>query len=186
MKKFVCRTLAGIAASLALALPCAAQVSVVGCLFDSTTPRITDDPNQCPADRKLDIVSIKTSWAQLVASGGGGGGGGTGKVQAGPFLISKNLDRTSPALFRDVVTGKHLRGALIAVFDSSARGNSQRVFSFLLQDVQVTSLEFDAADSRARGAMPLDLVGLSYDKLTVRDEVANVSATFDFVLDRVE
>ena len=131
-------------------------------------------------------MSIKTSWAQLVASGGGGGGGGTGKVQAGPFLISKNLDRTSPALFRDVVTGKHLRGALIAVFDSSARGNSRRVFSFLLQDVQVTSLEFDAADSRARGAMPLDLVGLSYDKLTVRDEVANVSATFDFVLDRVE
>ncbi len=182
MKKFVYCTLAGIAASLALALPCAAQVSVVGCLFDSATPRITDDPNQCPADRKLDIVSIKTSWAQLIASGGGG----AGKVQAAPFLISKNLDRTSPALFRDVVTGKHLRGALIAVFDSSARGNSRRVFSFLLQDVQVTSLEFDAADSRARGAMPLDLVGLSYDKLTVRDEVANVSETFDFVLNRVE
>ena len=75
MKKFVYRTLAGIVASLTLALPCAAEVAVVGCLFDSTNPQITDDPNQCPPERKLDIVSIKTSWTQPLATTGGGGGG---------------------------------------------------------------------------------------------------------------
>ena len=182
MKKFVYRMLA--AASLALAFPCAAEVAVVGCLFDSTNPQITDDPNQCPAERELDIVSLKTSWTQTLAVGGGGGG--AGKVQVGPFVVSKNLDRTSPGLFLDVVTGRHLRGVLIAVFETNSRGNFRRVFSFLLQDALVSSLEFDAADSRARGAMPVDLVGFGYARLTVRDDVSGVSTTFDFEGNRVQ
>jgi hypothetical protein len=41
-------------------------------------------------------------------------------------------------------------------------------------------------DSRARGASPLDLVGFSYAKLTIRDDVSNVSTTFDFAQNRVE
>jgi len=185
MKHLASRTLAGIAASLALALPCAAEVSVVGCLFDSTAPQINDDPNRCPADRKLDIVSVKSSWTQT-ATVGGGGGGGAGKVQVGPFVISKNLDRTSPGLFRDVVTGRHLRGVLVAVFESNSRGNLQRVFSFLLEDALVSSLEFDAADSRVRGASPVELVGFSYERLTVRDDVTRLSTTFDFAQNRVQ
>jgi type VI protein secretion system component Hcp len=184
MKPYVRCTL--FAFALALALPCAAEVSVVGCIFDSTNPQINDDPNRCPADRKLDIVSIKTSWTQS-STVGGGGGGGAGKVQVGPFLISKNLDRTSPGLFLDVVTGRHLRGVLIAVFDSGPRGGGlRRVFSFLLQDVLVSSLEFDASDSRARGATPVDLVGFSYARLTIRDDVSGLSTTFDFAQNRTE
>src|SRR4029077_15559873 len=97
----------------ALALPCFAQVSVVGCIYDTTTPQIGDDPNRCPADRKLDVVSIKTSWTQS-ATAGATGGAGAGKVQTQPFVIVKNLDRTSPKLFLDVTTGHHLRGVLIA------------------------------------------------------------------------
>jgi len=33
--------------------------------------------------------------------------------------------------------------------------------------------------------MPVDLVGFGYAKLTVRDDVANVSAAFDFAGNRV-
>src|SRR5258706_286336 len=135
MKKFVYRMLAGVVASLARAFPCAAELAVVGCLFDPTNPQITDDPNQCPPERKLDIVSIKTSWTQTLAVGGGGGGG-AGKVQVGPFVVSKNLDRTSPGLFLDVVTGRHLRGVLIAVFESNSRGNLRRGFRFPLPDAR--------------------------------------------------
>src|SRR5207245_7026934 len=134
------------------------QVSGVSSIYDSAVPHSTDDPNRCPAERKLDIVSIKTSWTQ---SGGviGGGGGGEGKVTVGPFVISKNLDRTSPGLFLDVVTGRHLQGVLIAAFDTGPRGDLRRVFSFLLEQVVVSFLEFDAAECRARGAMPSALGG---------------------------
>jgi len=177
MKNLVYRLLAVVL--FALALPCTAQVSVVGCIFDSTTPQIGDDPNRCPADRKLDVVSIKTSWTQPTATGGASGAG-VGKVQTTPFVIVKNLDRTSPKLFLDVTTGRHLRGVLIAVFDTNNRGNLQRVFSFLLDDVLVSSLEFDAADSRVRGALPMDQVGFSYARLTIRDEVSGLSSNFDF------
>jgi type VI protein secretion system component Hcp len=107
-------------------------------------------------------------------------------VQVGPFVVSKNLDRTSPGLFLDVVTGRHLRGVLIAVFESTPRGGFRRVFSFLLEEVLVSSLEFDAADSRVRGATPLDLVGFSYARLTVRDDVFNVTTAFDFAGNRVQ
>ena len=183
MKTVVCRTL--VAASLALALPCAAQVSVVGCISDaSNRQHITDDPNRCPPERKLDIVSIKTSWTQT-ASATAGGGAGAGKVLPGPFVISKNLDRSSPGLFLDVVTGRRL-DVLVVVFDTGPRGNLRRVFSFLLEEALVSSLEFDAADSRARGAMPLDLVGFSYVKLTVRDDLFNVTEAFDFAGNRVQ
>jgi hypothetical protein len=34
--------------------------------------------------------------------------------------------------------------------------------------------------------MPVDLVGFSYARLTVRDDVANVSAAFDFEGNRVQ
>lgn len=182
MNKSVYRMIAGIAASFALALPAAAQVSVVGCLYDSTPPQINDDPNKCPADRKLDVVSLKGSWIQTL-SPIGGGGGGAGKVQVGPFTIVKNLDRTSPGLFRDVVTGRHLRGALFVVFDANGNGGNklQRVFTVLLDDVLISSYEVNAADSRSRNASPMDIVGFAYEKLTVRDDVSGVTQSFDFV-----
>jgi type VI secretion system Hcp family effector len=185
MKTFLFRTLAGLAAFFALSLPCVAEVSVVGCIFDSTPPQINDDPNRCPADRKLDIISVRGSWAQT-ATIGAGGGAGEGKVQFKPFAITKNLDKASPSLFLDVVTGRHLRGVLIAVFESNSRGNLQRVFTFLLEDAIVSSLEFDAADSRVRGASPVDLVEFSYAKITIRDDVSRLSTTFDVVGNRLQ
>ena len=184
MKNLVYRSLAVVL--FALALPCTAQVSVVGCIFDSTTPQISDDPNRCPADRKLDVVSIKTSWTQSTAIGSASGGAGAGKVQSTPFVIVKNLDRTSPTLFLDVTTGRHLRGVLIVVFDTNNRGSLQRVFSFLLDDVLVSSLEFDAADSRVRGALPMDQVGFSYARLLIRDERSGLSTNFDFAQNAVQ
>src|SRR5215831_10922107 len=185
MNHLLCRTVAGLAASLAIALPCMAEVSVVGCIFDSTNPQITDNPNNCPADRKLDIVSIKSAWTQTDTLGTGGGGG-AGKVQTKPFVIVKNLDRASPSLFTDVVTGRHLRGVLIAVFESNNRGALQRTFSFLLEDAIVSSLEFDAADSRARSATPLDVAAFSYSRITIRDEVSRTSAAFDITGNKLE
>ncbi len=86
----------------------------------------------------------------------------------------------------DVVTGRHIRGVLVAVFETNSRGNLQRVFSFLLEDALVSSLEFDAADSRVRGASPVDLVEFSYAKLTVKDEVSRLTTTFDFARDLVQ
>ena len=184
MNSLMYRTVAALAASLALTLPCMAQVSVVGCIFDSTNPQITDDPNRCPADRKLDIVSIKGAWTQTETIGGAGGG--AGKVQVKPFVIVKNLDRASPSLFMDVVTGRHIRGVLIAVFESNNRGSLQRTFSFLLEEAIVSSLEFDAADSRARSASPMDLVEFSYARITVKDEVSRLTSVFDFAANRVQ
>jgi type VI secretion system Hcp family effector len=184
MKSSAHRTLA--AALFAIAFPAAAQVSVVGCIYDSTTAQITDDPNRCPADRKLDIVSIKTSWTSPVTIGSATGGAGAGKVQSQPFIITKNLDRTSPGLFVDVTTGRHLRNVLIGVFDTNNRGNLRRVFTFLLDTVFVSSLEFDAADSRQRGALPLDVVSFAYAKLTIKDETSGLSTAFDFTRNAVE
>lgn len=186
MNHLLCRTVAGLAASLAFALPCMAEVSVVGCIFDSTNPQITDNPNNCPADHKLDIVSIKGAWTQPVTVGSAGGGAGAGKVQLKPFVIVKNLDRASPSLFTDVVTGRHLNGVLIAVFESNNRGALQRTFSFLLEEVIVSSLEFDAADSRARGASPMDVVEFSYARITVKDEVSRLTSVFDFVANQAQ
>jgi type VI secretion system Hcp family effector len=179
------RILYGIAL-LALALPCAAQVSVVGCIFDSTTPQITDDPNRCAVDNRLDVVSIKGVWTQSTTIGSATGGAGAGKVQQQPFVIVKHLDRASPRLFLDVTTGRVVRSVLVGVFDTDSRGRPVRVFSFLLEDVFVSSLEFDAADSRSRGAMPMDQVSFVYARLTVREDSTGVSQGFDFTRNAIQ
>jgi type VI secretion system Hcp family effector len=185
MSNLVGRTAAGLAASFVFALPCFAEVSVVGCIIDTGTPQITDDPTRCAADHALDVVSIKGAWTNSGTSTSGGGAG-AGKATFQPFVITKHLDRASPTLFVDVVTGRHVRGVLIAVYESNNRGALQRTFSFLLEDAIVSSLEFDAADSRSRGATPVDVAEFSYAKITIKDEASRVTSVFDVAGNRLE
>src|SRR5262245_32117304 len=66
----------GLGCLLGLTVPAAQALDVVGCLYDNTAPQIDDDPNACPPEQKLDLVSIKTSWSNAPLLPGGGGGGG--------------------------------------------------------------------------------------------------------------
>jgi len=103
----------GLGFLLGLSVPATQALEVVGCLYDNTAPQIDDDPRTCPPERQLDLVSLKTSWTNTPSTGGGG----AGKAQAGPFVLAKRLDRTSPQLFLHVVTGRHLDGVLIVIFE---------------------------------------------------------------------
>jgi|SRR5215831_11982623 len=185
MKSIVYQGFAGIALSLAFALPCAAEVQVVGCVYDASAPKIGDDPNQCPSDRKLDILSVKSSFTQAVSSATGGGGG-AGKVSFQDLHITKHLDKASISLFKDVVTGKHLPGVLVVVFEANGRGALQRVFSILIEEVLVSSLEYDAADSNARSALPVDQVAFNFAKITIQDNTTNTTTSFDVTQNRLE
>jgi type VI secretion system Hcp family effector len=184
MKSVVYRSLASIALSLVFVLPCYAEVSVVGCVYDSSAPKIGDDPNQCPSDRRLDILSVKSSFTQTASSAGSGGG--AGKVSFQDLHITKHLDKASVALFKDVATGKHLPGVLVVVFEANGRGAFQRVFSILIEDVLVSSLEYDAADSSARSALPVDQVAFNFAKITIQDNTTNTTTSFDVTQNRLE
>jgi type VI secretion system Hcp family effector len=162
---------------LGLTAPAVQALDVVGCLYDNTNVQIDDDPNTCPPEQRLDLVSIKTSWTNTPTNGGGSGG----RVEPEPFVLVKRLDRTSPQLFFHVATGRHLDGALIVLFDQLRGQRAQRLFSILLVDVVVTSLEASAADSPRANAETLEMVQLRYATITLRDDVSGEQTPCDFL-----
>lgn len=159
-----------------LPAPAAQALEVVGCLYESGAPPISADPQACPPEQRLDIVSLKTSWTNTPDVGGGG----AGRAQAGPFVLAKRLDQMSPRLFFYVVTGRHLKAALIAIFEPRGGPRAQRLFSILLEDVAITRLETSAAESSRDPGAPLEMVELDYAKITLRDDVSGQQTQGDF------
>jgi type VI secretion system secreted protein Hcp len=105
---------------------------------------------------EIDIQSFSWGLSQA-GSMGGGGGGGAGKVQFQDFHFSKNIDKSSPVLFRSAASGKHFPSAVL-----TARGTDGRDFMVIkLSDVLVSS--FQAQDGG--GSIPVDEFSLNYSKI---------------------
>ena len=170
----------GVGLALALgSIPSAVHaLEVVACMYDSTTvPRIGDDPNACPADQKLNIVSVRTSWADPSTTGSSSGGAAP-NVQEGPFVLAKRLDRTSPGLFLALATRQLLGGVLVVMYDQRVGLRVPRLFSILIENAVVVSIEASGADGSADS---LELVGFKYAKITLRDDVSGRQTSWNFV-----
>jgi type VI secretion system secreted protein Hcp len=93
---------------------------------------------------EIDILSFTQSWINS-GSSASGGGGGAGKVQCGAVTLMKNIDKSSPVLLKEVITGEHIRDGTIT-FEANNR-QSAEYYSIKMTDVFVTELtQTDAAD----------------------------------------
>ena len=69
-----------------------------------------------------------------------GSGGGAGKTSFQSFTITKKLDKSSPALFLDAASGKHIKFADVS-FMRKAGGKQQDYLKIKLTDVLISSLQ---------------------------------------------
>jgi len=63
---------------------------------------------------QIEILSFTQTWINEVNVGSSSGGAGAGKVQCGPVILMKNIDKSSPLLLKSVATGGHYGDAVIS------------------------------------------------------------------------
>ncbi len=88
-----------------------------------------------------------------------GSGAGAGKVAIQSFTITKTLDKSSPALFQAVATGKHFKDAVLSFTRKAGRGE-QTYLKFDFQNVLISSVQDGASDK----ATPSEQVTFAFQK----------------------
>ena len=143
-----------------------------------------------------------TSKVANTASPVSGGGSGAGKAEASPIQVLKDLDKCSPHLFLDVVTGKHLPTVTILFTRATRAGKEQPFFKIVLKDVTISAVE--ATTVAKTGTEDLrniqestapevntgdpaavqEVVTLTFRRIELTDVSTNTTVTFDFAENR--
>jgi len=164
-----------------LAASLASAFEVQACVqFSGAVLQISDDPKNCAAGNKIDAVSVKVSFEGGVPTTTGGGGGYKAGTP-GPLVLAKHIDQSSPPLFVASMTATLLNTVLVVIFDRGAGApRGARLFSMLLTDARISSLEDGAQDSRLTAAGPLEMVTFDYARIRLRDDTSGTETCFDF------
>jgi len=102
------------------------------------------------------------SWgATQGATRSSGGGGGAGKVTFQDFHFVKATDKSSPALFQAVASGRHLKKATL--FVRKAGGDQQEYLKITLEDCLVSSFK---AAPQAPGVGQTENISLNFAKIS--------------------
>jgi len=111
-------------------------------------------------DHKDEIEVLSWSWGVAQAPASSAGGGGSGKPSVSEFVISKQVDKASPNLFRSCLTGKHIKDVELAQRRAGAGQNNFLVIK--MKEVFIGSVN---ASSAGVGARPTENVSIAFDKV---------------------
>lgn len=95
-------------------------------------------------------------WSVVNPGAFAGGGGGAGVAQFGPFVISKGVDATSPALLNRFLTGAHIKTVTVKLLQP---GSATVSTTYVLTDVTLGSYAV-LGDAR-----PVERIGLVAAKI---------------------
>ncbi len=118
------------------------------------------------ADKHKGEIEINSwSWGMNNAgSGGMGGGAGAGKMLATGLVITKRIDKGTPALFLACAQGEHIKRAVLTATrpNKELRGPEDYV-RITLEDVTCTSFSQQGSQSE----WSTESVSLSFQKITI-------------------
>ncbi len=110
-------------------------------------------------DHKGEIAVSGFAISAQASAPATGSGAGAGKVSIQSFTITKTLDKSSPALFQAVATGKHIKDAVLS-FSHKVSGKEQTYLKFDFQNVLISSVQDGASDK----ATPSEQVTFAFQK----------------------
>ena len=151
------------------AFPTLAQDEPVGVRADSRIVRPgAMAVRTLQADMVLEIDGIPQqievqSWSWGVTQTGAaraGAGRGAGRAQFQPLTVTKRVDATSPQLFVDTASGRHLPRVALTV--RLAGGASSEYVRYTLEDVLISSITVDTST----GA-PTESLSFNYGKIEI-------------------
>ncbi|WP_039055586.1 type VI secretion system tube protein TssD [Enterobacter sp. Bisph1] len=99
----------------------------------------------------------------------------TGSRQHAPFNFTKEIDTSSPYLFKAAATGQTLKSAEFKFYQINYSGQEEEYYTITLENVRVVSVSPVMHDTRtATGTGHMEDVSLSYEKITHLHKHGNI------------
>ena len=115
---------------------------------------------------QINILSFSWGGSQVSSAGTRTAGSGAGKVELADFSITKHYDKSSPQLFKSLVSGTHSATAVLSAVKAGAGSKPFLKLSF--EELFVTSLHVSAADE-----LPTESVSFSYKQIKIEYSTQN-------------
>ena len=111
----------------------------------------------------IDILSFSFGASQTAVIGHGSSGGESrsGRANLSDVSIMKVVDKTSPLLFDDCVTGNYLKKVDI-IYDKPMGDNQEPYYKIHLEDALITSIQHSGSSEN-----PMESVTFAYSKIKV-------------------
>jgi type VI secretion system secreted protein Hcp len=116
---------------------------------------------------KDQIQILSFSWGgSQTTSVAGTGGSGAGKVDLSDLSIMKHYDKSSPQMFKSLISGTHIKTGVLSA--TKAGGGGKPFLKISLGELFITSLQ-DSASSE----IPTESVSFSYNTIKVEYSTQN-------------
>jgi type VI secretion system secreted protein Hcp len=117
-----------------------------------------------------EISLLSFSWGgSQVSSVAGTGGSGAGKVSLENIHIMKYYDKASPALFKALISGTHIKTGVLSACKSGVTGGGGKPFlKVSFEELFVSNLSVSGSSE-----IPAESVSFSYNKIKVEYSTQN-------------
>jgi type VI secretion system secreted protein Hcp len=114
-------------------------------------------------DGAIDILSFSfgASQTSVIGAGAGGGEARTGRANVADITIMKVVDKVSPLLFDDCVTGNYLKKVDI-IYDKPMGDSQEDYYKIHLEDALITSIQHSGSSEH-----PVESVSFAFSKIKV-------------------
>ena len=111
----------------------------------------------------IDILSFSFGASQTAVIGAGSSGGEarSGRASVSDVTIMKVLDKVSPLLFDDCVTGNFLKKVDI-IYDKPMGDNQEDYFKIHMEDALITSIQLSGSSEN-----PVESISFAFSKVKV-------------------
>ena len=119
-----------------------------------------------PSTSKKDAIDILSfsfgaSQSAVIGAGSSGGESRAGRANLQDLSIMKVLDKTSPLLFDDCVTGNYLKKVDV-IYDKPMGDDQQDYFKIHLEDALITSIQLSGSSEN-----PMESISFAFSKVKV-------------------
>ena len=125
----------------------------------------------------IDILSFSFGASQTAVIGVGSSGGEarSGRANLHDISVMKVVDKTTPLLFEDCVTGNYLKKVEI-IYDKPMGDSQEEYYKIHLEDALITSIQHSGSSEN-----PMESVTFAYSKIKVSYNPEEAGALKGFI-----
>jgi type VI secretion system secreted protein Hcp len=125
----------------------------------------------------IDILSFSfgASQTSVIGVGSSGGEARAGRANMSDLSIMKVVDKVSPLLFDDCVTGNYLKKVDI-IYDKPMGNNQEEYYKIHLEDALITSIQHSGSNEN-----PMESITFAYSKIKVSYNPEEAGALKGFI-----
>ena len=143
--------------------------------------QITGSVTQKGHEGSILVIAVDHS---IVSPRDAGSGLPTGKRQHKPFVITKELDKSSPLLYNALVSGENITSWELQFWTAGQTGKEAQYYSVKLTNANISSIEFkmlNTKDPDTAKFAPFEEVAFTYQKIEWTWTQGGITTTDDWM-----